>query len=81
MQKQNIRLHTKGTLIAVSYDEAGNKTDSCTLVSAGDNTKLTLRPDKTEMKADNEDMVFVDVSLTDNMGIVKIWRIKTLQCR
>ncbi len=61
----------KGTLIAVSYDEAGNKTDSCTLVSAGDNTKLTLRPDKTEMKADNEDMVFVDVSLTDNMGIVK----------
>ena len=23
------------------------------------------------MKADNEDMVFVDVSLTDNMGIVK----------
>ena len=63
--------YKKGTLIAVSYDEAGNKTDSCTLVSAGDNTKLTLRPDKTEMKADNEDMVFVDVSLTDNMGIVK----------
>ena len=49
--------YKKGTLIAVSYDEAGNKTDSCTLVSAGDNTKLTLRPDKTEMKADNEDMV------------------------
>ena len=40
-------------------------------MSAGDNTKLTLRPDKTEMKADNEDMVFVDVSLTDNTGIVK----------
>lgn len=63
--------YKRGTLTAISYDEAGNKTGSCTLVSAGDNTRLTLRPEKTEIKADNEDMVFVNVNLTDNTGIVK----------
>lgn len=61
--------YTEGELVAVAYDEQGREVarDSCR--SFGDTAKIVLTPDKKELKADGEDMIFVDISAADKDGV------------
>ncbi len=60
-----------GTLKAVSYTERGTKKAESILKTASKETVLTCVADKNVLKADSEDLVFIDVMLTDKAGIVK----------
>lgn len=60
-----------GTLRVVSYNKDGSKLSQNTLKTAGEETILTCCVDKKVLKAGREDLVFVDVNLTDKEGIVK----------
>lgn len=57
-----------GELLAIAYDENGNEIARDTRRSFGDAAELRLVPDKTELKADGEDMIFVDISAFDKDG-------------
>lgn len=58
-----------GTLEAVSYDEAGNEIGRCSLVSAGDDTQLTLDPEEPAVEAGH--LCYVRLRYTDAQGITK----------
>ncbi len=57
-----------GTLTARAYDEIGREIASDSVSSFGDPVKIVLDPDKTVLKADPEDLIFVGISVVDNMG-------------
>lgn len=61
--------YTKGTLKAVAYDEAGNVITVDTKSSFKDAAKLVLAPDKTELRADGRDLIFVEISMVDENGV------------
>lgn len=60
--------YRKGEIKAVGYDSDGN--EACTQVrrSFGDPAKIVLKPDKTAMLANGEDMMFVEVLVVDSEG-------------
>lgn len=60
--------YAKGILKAVAYDENGAiiATDICK--SFGDTAKLQLIADKTELKANGEDLIFVEIRAVDEAG-------------
>ncbi|MDE6727661.1 MAG: DUF4982 domain-containing protein, partial [Oscillospiraceae bacterium] len=60
--------YSEGELLAVAYDENGNEIARDVQRSFGDTATLRLTPDKTELKADGEDMIFVDISALDKNG-------------
>ncbi len=60
--------YAPGELLAVAYDENGNEIARDVRRSFGDTARLCLTPDKTELKADGEDLIFVDISAFDNDG-------------
>ncbi len=62
-----------GELRAVSYDETGNKLAEETLKTAGEKTVLTVRPEKSCLQADGDDMTFVSAELTDQDGVIKMF--------
>jgi beta-galactosidase len=59
----------KGTIKAVAYDEEGNIVATDIQSSFGDPAKIILNPNKTEMKADGEDIIFVEITMVDHDGI------------
>ncbi len=67
-----------GILEAVCYDKNGKKLSQSSLKTAGKETILTCHADKQSLKAGAEDLVFVDIALTDKEGIVKCAEAKTL---
>ncbi|MDE7302586.1 MAG: DUF4982 domain-containing protein [Oscillospiraceae bacterium] len=62
--------YSKGELRAVSYDKDGNVTAEDSVKSFGDTAEIRLTPDKTVLKADGEDMIFLDISAYDAEGIL-----------
>lgn len=58
----------KGYIKAVGYNENGVKLCEQIRASFGDPAKIVLRPDKTTLSADGEDMAFVEVSAADKDG-------------
>ena len=58
----------QGELCAVAYDESGEEIARDYRKSFGDTAKLTLTPDKTVLKADGEDLLFIDISALDEAG-------------
>ncbi len=58
----------KGELCAIAYDENGREIARDCRKSFGDTTNLRLTPDKTVLKADGEDLIFVDISAFDEAG-------------
>lgn len=58
----------KGELCAVAYDENGVEIARDTKKSFGDTAMFSLTPDKTVLKADGEDLVFIDISALDEAG-------------
>ncbi|MDE5991853.1 MAG: DUF4982 domain-containing protein, partial [Oscillospiraceae bacterium] len=61
--------YSKGELRAVSYDKDGNVTAEDSVKSFGDTAEIRLTPDKTVLKADGKDMIFLDISAYDAEGI------------
>lgn len=58
----------KGEIKAIGYDENGNKVAEMVRRSFGDAAKISLKPDKTELLADGEDLIYVEIGMLDNDG-------------
>ena len=58
-----------GTLRAIAYNEEGEIIAEDVQSSFGDAHKLVLSPDKTEIKVDGEDLVFIEISTVDENGV------------
>lgn len=61
--------YSPGELRAVAYDETGAVIASDIRRSFGDPEKLVLTPDKTELLADGEDLIFLTISTEDGNGV------------
>lgn len=57
--------YTKGTLVAKAYDEAGTIVATDTQSSFTDAVELVAKPDKYKLKADGEDLIFLEISAID----------------
>ena len=58
-----------GTLKVVALDEAGNPVAEKVVKTAGKPHQLALRPETMSLKANGEDLMFVEVSVVDKNGI------------
>lgn len=61
--------YEKGEIKAVAYDKDGNITAEDFQKSFGEPARIRLTPDKTALKADGEDMIFLDISAYDADGV------------
>jgi len=61
-------VYEPGEIKVVAYDDAGNAVAEKTVRTAGKATQIRLTPDRTTLKADGEDLCFVNVSITDKDG-------------
>jgi len=57
-----------GGLKAVGYNEQGVQRAVCSRESFGDTAKLYAVPDKSELRADGRDLVFVEIHAADSKG-------------
>lgn len=60
--------YVKGSIKAVAYDEKGQMIAKEERHSFGDSYRIVLSADKTELKADGEDLIFVTISTQDKDG-------------
>lgn len=60
---------SRGTLKAVAYDENNTIIAEETKASFCDASALVLTPDKKEMNADGKDLIFVEITAVDHMGM------------
>jgi len=60
-----------GTLTAEALDKKGRVISSYSLTSAGDETVLTVRPDKTVLTADGQSLCYLPIEFTDINGNLK----------
>ncbi len=60
--------YVPGKLEAVQYDASGRETGRDVLETAGDNVALRAVPDKTTMKANGVDLIYLPVELVDEKG-------------
>ncbi len=60
--------YEKGVLKAVAYDEDGNIVATESVSSFADTAKLLLTADKKSLKADGEDLIFVEIKAVDEDG-------------
>ena len=65
-------IYQPGTLEAISYDANGKEIGRSKLISAGKDTILTIRAEKDTIKADGQDLAYINVEVTDKQGIVKM---------
>ena len=65
-------IYQPGKLEAVSYDSIGKEIGRSFLVSAGSDTILSVHAEKDHIKADGEDLSYINVEVTDQQGIVKM---------
>ncbi len=61
-------LYQKGTLRAVAYDETGTVIATDMQTSFGDAKKICLSADRTEIPADDEELIFATISMEDEDG-------------
>ncbi|MCR5214961.1 MAG: DUF4982 domain-containing protein [Eubacterium sp.] len=62
----NVKLpYKKGTLRALAVDQAGNIIGEDIKKSFGDTASLNLSPDKYDLKADGQDLIFLEISALD----------------
>lgn len=64
-------IYEKGELLAVAYDKDGKETGRCNLVSAGEKLQIAVKPEKTDLKADGEDLAYINIELTDENGVLE----------
>ena len=58
----------KGEIKAIGYDEDGNAVCETVRKSFGDAAKIVLEPDKLELIANGEDLIYVEISMADKDG-------------
>lgn len=63
--------YSKGTLCAVALDEKGKEVSRTALQSGGFDTILSVRADKTVLRANGQDLCFVEIEFTDKDGNLK----------
>jgi len=61
--------YRKGTLTAYAYDNSGKLAAEETIFSFGDATSIEAVPNKMEMQADGRDLIFIEISVSDDMNI------------
>ncbi len=61
--------YKRGVLRAVAYDERGQVIATDMKQSFSDAKQLVLKADKSEMKADGLDLIFVEISAIDEQGV------------
>ncbi len=61
--------YRKGTLKAVAYDEAGKVIAMEEKASFTDPVKIVLKPNKVQLLANGEDLIFVEITTVDKNGI------------
>lgn len=60
-----------GTLEAVALDRTGHETGRSLLITGGDETLISLKPEKARLRANGQDLCFIPVTLTDKNGTCK----------
>jgi beta-galactosidase len=60
-----------GELVAVAIRN-GQPVETISLTTAGSDTQLTATADRTSLRADHTDLAFIDISITDENGIVHV---------
>ncbi len=60
-----------GTLTAEALDEQGHVVSSHSLTTAGDETVLTVTPEKNVLRANNQDLCYLPIEFTDRKGHLK----------
>ena len=60
--------YTSGELKAIGYSQ-GQEKSSFSLVTAGDPAKIVMKPDRTQIKADGQDLSYIVVELQDENGL------------
>ncbi|MCM1538533.1 MAG: DUF4982 domain-containing protein [bacterium] len=60
--------YTPGTLTAVALDESGREISRHSLSTAGKKIKLSVMPDKTDLKADGQSLCYLPIEFTDENG-------------
>ncbi len=60
--------YTAGTLKAVAYDANGNELDTYTVTTPGAAAKVVATANRTEIDANNSDLVYVEIDVTDAEG-------------
>ena len=61
-----------GELMGIGYDESGRELYRTVVRSANRDTRITAIPEKTTLQAGEEDFCFIDVSITDYEGTLKL---------
>lgn len=70
--------YAHGELKAVSYN-GKTKTGECVLRSADENAEIRVFPEKTEMRADGQDLIFINLAITDDKGVVRALDDRTIK--
>lgn len=65
-------IYEPGELTGVSYDADGQEIYRTSVRTAGSDTVITAVPDKTILEAGGEDFCFIDVTVTDAGGTLKL---------
>lgn len=66
--------YDQGTLEVISFDGNGDEIGRSKLVSANETECLRIVPEEITIKADGEDLAYINIQITDNEGIVKMLR-------
>lgn len=61
-----------GELMGIGYDENGEELYRTVIKSAKQDTRITAVPEKLTLQAGEEDFCFIDVSITDSEGTLKL---------
>lgn len=61
-----------GTLEAISYDSRGRELERERLKTAGEKTMLRIEPEQDTIRADGEDIAYMNIAITDQNGILNM---------
>jgi beta-galactosidase len=67
-------VYQPGELSAISYDLSGRELGRKTLPSAGDEDVMTVSAEQAELRANGEDLAYINIAITDRNGIIKVLR-------
>lgn len=64
--------YAAGELTAETFDKKGRPTGRAGLKTAKERIRLTVLPEKEFLRADGQDLLYLDIRITDEDGIVKV---------
>lgn len=63
--------YENGCLLAIAYDKAGREAGRDELRTAAEKTCITLHAEKDQLSPESSDLLYLNISITDENGIVK----------